>query len=156
MDPLHSLDSAGGFGPPGQGFESLRALSNNNQVYYTYFQRLCMNPGIGLMDKRLKTEKSAISLAISGVLKNYNTIAEKIEVLETKYDEDAGDWYVCLLYTSPSPRDQRGSIQMMLTLDNSLKQRDGLLSKLIILTFKVSTLILIILVRFLATISFKN
>ena len=40
-----------------------------------------MNPGIGLMDKRLKTEKNAISLAISGVLKNYNTIAEKVEVL---------------------------------------------------------------------------
>ena len=55
-----------------------------------------MNPGIGLMDRRLKTEKNASSLAISGVLKNYNTIAEKIEVLETKYDEDAGDWYVAL------------------------------------------------------------
>ena len=55
-----------------------------------------MNPGIGLMDRRLKTEKDAISLAISGVLKNYNTIAEKVEVLETKYDEDAGDWYVAL------------------------------------------------------------
>ena len=26
MDPLHSPDSAGGFGPPGRGFESLRAL----------------------------------------------------------------------------------------------------------------------------------
>ena len=55
-----------------------------------------MNPGIGLMDRRLKTEKNAISLAISGVLKNYNTIAEKVEVLETKYDDDAGDWYVAL------------------------------------------------------------
>ena len=55
-----------------------------------------MNPGIGWMDRRLKTEKNAISLAISGVLKNYNTIAEKIEVLETKYDDDAGDWYVAL------------------------------------------------------------
>ena len=48
------------------------------------------------MDKRLKTEKNAISLAISGVLKNYNTIAKKVEVLETKYDDDAGDWYVAL------------------------------------------------------------
>ena len=27
---------------------------------------------------------------------SYNTIVEKIEVLETKYDEDAGDWYVAL------------------------------------------------------------
>jgi len=48
------------------------------------------------MDRRLKTEKNAISLAISGVLKNYNTIAEKIKVLETKYDDDSGDWYVAL------------------------------------------------------------
>ena len=46
-----------------------------------------MSPGIGLMDRRLKTKKDAISLATSGILKNYNTTAEKIEVLETKYDE---------------------------------------------------------------------
>ncbi len=55
-----------------------------------------MSPGIGLMDRRLKTEKDATVLATSGILKNYNTIAEKIEVLETKYDDDAGDWYVAL------------------------------------------------------------
>jgi len=61
-----------------------------------YFQRLCMNPGIGLMDKRLKTKKNAISLAISGVLKNYKVTASSIEILETKYDDDAGDWYVAL------------------------------------------------------------
>ena len=57
-----------------------------------------MSPGIGLMDRRLKTEKDAISLATSGILKNYNTTAEKIEVLETKYDDDAGDWYVALCW----------------------------------------------------------
>ncbi len=48
------------------------------------------------MDRRLKTEKDATVLATSGILKNYNTIAEKIKVLETKYDDDAGDWYVAL------------------------------------------------------------
>jgi hypothetical protein len=32
-----------------------------------------MNPGIGLMDRRLKTEKDAISLAISGIIKNYKS-----------------------------------------------------------------------------------
>ena len=48
------------------------------------------------MDRRLKTEKDAISLATSGVLKKYKTELEKIETLETKYDEDAGDWYVAL------------------------------------------------------------
>jgi len=55
-----------------------------------------MSPGIGLMDRRLKTEKDAISLAMSGILKQYKTVSEKIETLETKYDDDAGDWYVAL------------------------------------------------------------
>ena len=55
-----------------------------------------MSPGIGLMDRRLKTEKDAISLAMSGILKQYKTEFEKIETLETKYDDDAGDWYVAL------------------------------------------------------------
>ena len=55
-----------------------------------------MNPGIGLMDRRLKTEKDAISLAMSGILKNYKTEIKKIETWETKYDDDAGDWYVAL------------------------------------------------------------
>ena len=48
------------------------------------------------MDRRLKTEKDAISLATSGILKSYKTQLEKIETLETKYDDDAGDWYVAL------------------------------------------------------------
>ena len=55
-----------------------------------------MSPGIGLMDRRLKTEKDAISLAMSGILKEYKTESVKIETLETKYDDDAGDWYVAL------------------------------------------------------------
>ena len=55
-----------------------------------------MNPGIGLMDKRLKTEKDAVSLAMSGILKEYKIESKKIETLETKYDDDAGDWYVAL------------------------------------------------------------
>ena len=55
-----------------------------------------MSPGIGLMDRRLKTEKDAISLAMSGILKKYKIESEKIETLETKYDDDAGDWYVAL------------------------------------------------------------
>ena len=55
-----------------------------------------MSPGIGLMDRRLKTEKDAISLAMSGILKEYKTESEEIKTLETKYDDDAGDWYVTL------------------------------------------------------------
>ena len=66
-----------------------------------------MNPGIGLMDRRLKTEKNAISLAVSGVLKNYKVSASSIEILETKYDNDAGDWYVALGW-----KDKRAIVKM--------------------------------------------
>jgi|TARA_B110000014_G_scaffold221558_1_gene178257 hypothetical protein len=55
-----------------------------------------MTPGIGLMDRRLKTEKDAISLATSGIIKNYKTLSSNIKTLETKYDDDSGDWYVAL------------------------------------------------------------
>jgi len=55
-----------------------------------------MSPGIGLMDRRLKTEKDATSLATSGILKEYKTDSKEIKTLETKYDDDAGDWYVAL------------------------------------------------------------
>ena len=55
-----------------------------------------MSPGIGLMDRRLKTEKDAISLATSGIIKNYKTLSSNIKTLETKYDDDSGDWYVAL------------------------------------------------------------
>ena len=55
-----------------------------------------MSPGIGLMKRRLEKEKDAIALAISGIMKNYKVSEDKISTLETKYDEDAGDWYVAL------------------------------------------------------------
>ena len=66
-----------------------------------------MSPGIGLMDRRLKTEKDAISLAMSGILKEYKTESKKIKTLETKYDNDAGDWYVALGW-----EDKRAVIKM--------------------------------------------
>jgi len=55
-----------------------------------------MNPGIGLMKRRLETEESAISLAISGITKKFKVQANEIQRLETKYDDDSGDWYVAL------------------------------------------------------------
>jgi len=55
-----------------------------------------MSPGIGLMKRRLETEESAISLAISGIVKKFNTESNEIQSLETKYDDDTGDWYVAL------------------------------------------------------------
>ena len=55
-----------------------------------------MNPGIGLMKRRLEKESDAISLAKSGVIKKFKVEPDKIKTLETKYDDDAGDWYVAL------------------------------------------------------------
>ena len=66
-----------------------------------------MSPGIGLMDRRLKTEKDAISLAMSGIIKKYKAKSDYLETLETKYDDDAGDWYVALGW-----EDKRAIIKM--------------------------------------------
>ena len=55
-----------------------------------------MSPGIGLMKRRLGNEKDAISLAISGIIKNYKVSEDKINTLETKFDDNSGDWYVAL------------------------------------------------------------
>lgn len=56
-----------------------------------------MSPGIGLMKRRLETEKQAVALAVSGILKKYEgTTQDDLKTLETKYDSDSGDWYVAL------------------------------------------------------------
>jgi len=55
-----------------------------------------MTPGIGLMKRRLEKEKDAIALAVSGIAKKYDVKPDTIKTLETKYHDDAGDWYVAL------------------------------------------------------------
>ena len=55
-----------------------------------------MSPGIGLMKRRLPTEKEAVPVAISGIVQKYGVTAEEVKTLETKYDVDSGDWYVAL------------------------------------------------------------
>ena len=55
-----------------------------------------MTPGIGLMKRRLETEESAVSLAISGITKKFKVQTNSIQSLETKHDEDSGDRYVAL------------------------------------------------------------
>ena len=55
-----------------------------------------MSPGMGLMKRRLETKESAISLAISGITKKFKVQPNEIQSLETKYDDDSGDWYVAL------------------------------------------------------------
>ena len=67
-----------------------------------------MSPGIGLMKRRLETEKQAIALAVSGILKKYAGITQdQIKTLETKYDGDSGDWYVALGF-----REKRAVVKM--------------------------------------------
>ena len=48
------------------------------------------------MNRRLETKESAISLAVSGITKKFKVQANEIQILETKYDDDSGDWYVAL------------------------------------------------------------
>ena len=55
-----------------------------------------MSPGIGLMKRRLEKEKDALALAKAGIVKKFQINPDEIKVLETKYDDDAGDWYVAL------------------------------------------------------------
>ncbi len=55
-----------------------------------------MSPGIGLMKRRLPTEKEAIPVAVSGIVQKYGVGAADVKTLETKYDDDGGDWYVAL------------------------------------------------------------
>jgi len=57
---------------------------------------MIMSPGIGLIRRRLEKEKDAVVLAVSGIAKEYNVEPKEAKTLETKYDDDAGDWYVAL------------------------------------------------------------
>ena len=70
-----------------------------------------MSPGIGLMKRRLEKEKDAVALAISGIIKNYKVSAEQISILETKYDDDAGDWYVALSWNEKKAILKMDSVQ---------------------------------------------
>ena len=74
-----------------------------------------MSPGIGLMKRRLEKEKDAIALAISGIVKKYNTKPQEIKTLETKYDDDAGDWYVALGWNEKRAIIKMDSVQATIT-----------------------------------------
>ena len=63
------------------------------------------------MDRRLKTENDAISLATSVVVKDYSIQSKDIKILETKYDDDAGDWYVALGWSEKRIIIQMDSVQ---------------------------------------------
>ncbi len=74
-----------------------------------------MSPGIGLMKRRLEKEKDAIELAISGIIKNYKIAEDKITTLETKYDDNLGDWYVALGWDDKKAIVKMDSVQGIIT-----------------------------------------
>jgi hypothetical protein len=74
-----------------------------------------MSPGIGLMKRRLEKEKDAIALAISGIMKNYRVAEEQISTLETKYDDNEGDWYVALGWNEKKAIVKMDSVQGTIT-----------------------------------------
>ena len=74
-----------------------------------------MSPGIGLMKRRLPTEKEAIPVAVSGIMQKYGITADKIKTLETKYDYDAGDWYVALGFLEKRAIVKMDSVQGIIT-----------------------------------------
>jgi len=74
-----------------------------------------MSPGIGLMKRRLEKEKEAIVLAISGIAKKYDVKPDDIKTLETKYHDDAGDWYVALGWNEKKAIVKMDSVQGTIT-----------------------------------------
>ena len=74
-----------------------------------------MSPGIGLMKRRLEKEKEAIVLAISGIAKKYDVKPDDVKTLETKYHDDAGDWYVALGWDEKKAIVKMDSVQGTIT-----------------------------------------
>jgi len=74
-----------------------------------------MSPGIGLMKRRLEKEQDAISLAMSGIVKKYKINPDQTKTLETKYDDDAGDWYVALGWENKRAIIKMDSVQGTIT-----------------------------------------
>ncbi len=74
-----------------------------------------MSPGIGLMKRRIEKEKEAIVLAVSGIAKKYDLKPDNIKTLETKYHDDAGDWYVALGWDEKKAIVKMDSVQGTIT-----------------------------------------
>jgi len=79
-----------------------------------------MNPGIGLMKRRLETKESAVSLAISGITKKFKVQTNEIQCLETKYDDDSGDWYVALGWKDKKTIIRMDSVQAVILEINQI------------------------------------
>ncbi len=67
------------------------------------------------MKRRLEKEKEAIVLAVSGIAKKYDLKPDDIKTLETKYHDDAGDWYVALGWDEKKAIVKMDSVQGTIT-----------------------------------------
>ena len=67
------------------------------------------------MKRRLEKEKEAVVLAISGIAKKYDLKPDNIKTLETKYHDDAGDWYVALGWDEKKAIVKMDSVQGTIT-----------------------------------------
>jgi len=67
------------------------------------------------MKRRLEKEKEAIVLAVSGIAKKYDVKPDNIKTLETKYHDDAGDWYVALGWDEKKAVIRMDSVQGTIT-----------------------------------------
>jgi len=74
-----------------------------------------MSPGIGLMKRRLPTEKEAIPVAVAGIVQKYGAKPDDIKTLETKFDVDSGDWYVALGFGEKRAIVKMDSVQGIIT-----------------------------------------
>jgi hypothetical protein len=72
------------------------------------------------MKRRLETKESAASLAISGIIKKFKVKPNEIECLETKYDDDSGDWYVALGWKDKKSIIRMDSVQAVILEINEI------------------------------------
>ncbi len=79
-----------------------------------------MSPGIGLMKRRLPTEKEAVPVAVSGIISKYGVKSDDIKTLETKFDVDGGDWYVALGFGEKKAIVKMDSVQGTITEINEI------------------------------------
>ncbi len=84
-----------------------------------------MSPGIGLMKRRLEKETDAIALAVSGIVKKYDVKPESIQTLETKYHDDAGDWYVALGWGEKKAVIKMDSVQGTITEIKEIEEENS-------------------------------
>lgn len=66
-------------------------------------------------EETFRKGKRCTASAVSGIAKKYDIVPENIKTLETKYDDDAGDWYVALGWNETRAIIKMDSVQGKIT-----------------------------------------